>query len=282
MNRLFTFGCSMTNYHYPTWADILGTTFDYYENWGRYGSGNQFIFNSIIECDRRNNFTSNDTILILWTGIARIDYYQFNEWCNKQSLFPDKSNNEFNDWPISSPDGYEILSYAHIEAIHNILSLKKLNYRSMAWQTYDTDLQGVYKDTLANVEYVKFRENNQQYVDSKSYNLEAEKLYKRMAGEDWPSLNDVLSDNYHNIDDAFILEEIKEFFGYLKSNKKLMLSLANTIDRHPTPIAHLEMVNKYFPHIQISEDTQRWIKDVDYKLIHGIEYQFIASSPKRY
>ena len=197
-------------------------------------------------------------------------------------MFPDKSTDEFNNWPISSPDGYEILSYAHIEAIHNILSLNNLNFRSMAWQKYDVDLQGIYKDTLDNIEYIEFRENKQQYVDSKSYRLEAEKLYKRMAGEDWPSLDNILSDNYHHIDDDFILTEIDEFFGYLKSNKKLMLSIANTIDRHPTPIAHLEMVKKYFQDVQISEDTQQWIEDIDYKLINGIKYNFTIASPNRY
>jgi hypothetical protein len=270
----------MTNYHYPTWADILGTAYDYYENWGRYGSGNQFIFNSIIECNKRNNLTKNDTILILWTGIARIDYYQFNEWCNKQSLFPDKSGDELNDWPISSPDGYEILSYAYMDAIHNILA--GLNYRSMKWQEYDVDAHRVYEDTLNNIEYIQFRENDRVYIDSKSYRLEAEKLYKRMAGEDWPSLGDILSDNYHNIDDNFILEEIAEFFGYLKSNKKLMLSLADTIDRHPTPLAHLAVVRKYFPDANISLATEEWVETIDHKLLSGIEYKFKPSNPMRY
>lgn len=35
MTRLFTFGCSFTKFFWPTWADILGQEFDYYENWGR-------------------------------------------------------------------------------------------------------------------------------------------------------------------------------------------------------------------------------------------------------
>ena len=38
--RLYTFGCSMTSYFYPTWADILGQEFSYYENWGEPGAGN--------------------------------------------------------------------------------------------------------------------------------------------------------------------------------------------------------------------------------------------------
>ena len=45
--RLFTFGCSMTKYYYPTWADILGKHWEYFENWAEPGGGNQFIFNSL-------------------------------------------------------------------------------------------------------------------------------------------------------------------------------------------------------------------------------------------
>ena len=38
MTRLFTFGCSFTQYWWPTWADILGYQHDFYENWGRCGA----------------------------------------------------------------------------------------------------------------------------------------------------------------------------------------------------------------------------------------------------
>ena len=34
MSRLFTFGCSFTNYAWPTWADFLGLEFEHFENWG--------------------------------------------------------------------------------------------------------------------------------------------------------------------------------------------------------------------------------------------------------
>ena len=32
MNRLFAFGCSLTFYWWPTWADILVREFDHFEN----------------------------------------------------------------------------------------------------------------------------------------------------------------------------------------------------------------------------------------------------------
>jgi len=52
MTRLFTLGCSFTAYHYPTWADIAGTAFDCFENWGKPNSGNNYILNSLIELNK--------------------------------------------------------------------------------------------------------------------------------------------------------------------------------------------------------------------------------------
>lgn len=78
--RLFTFGCSFTEYLWPTWADILGKEFDYYENWGLRGGGNHFITNSVIECSVRNNITADDTVIIMWTTVTREDRYLTTKW----------------------------------------------------------------------------------------------------------------------------------------------------------------------------------------------------------
>ena len=43
MSRLFTFGCSFTNYRWSSWADCLAPEFDYFENWGQAGGGNHYI-----------------------------------------------------------------------------------------------------------------------------------------------------------------------------------------------------------------------------------------------
>ena len=75
MKRLFTFGCSFTNYRWSTWADCLAPEFDYFENWGQSGAGNHYIFNSIIEADLRNKFKDGDTIIVCWTDVMREDRY---------------------------------------------------------------------------------------------------------------------------------------------------------------------------------------------------------------
>ena len=50
--RLFTFGCSFTQYNWPTWADILGRSL-HQEGWefhniGRAGTGNMQIMKTIL------------------------------------------------------------------------------------------------------------------------------------------------------------------------------------------------------------------------------------------
>lgn len=79
MNRLFTFGCSFTQYNWPTWADIIGQSFDHYENWGKCGIGNYVISSRILECDHVNKINENDTVLVMFTSVPRIDIYN-NMW----------------------------------------------------------------------------------------------------------------------------------------------------------------------------------------------------------
>lgn len=87
MSRLFTFGCSFTQYFWPTWADLLGREFDYFENWGKLGGGNQFIFNSIIECSLRHQFTPDDTVAVMWTNVTREDRYIKDNWETHGNVF---------------------------------------------------------------------------------------------------------------------------------------------------------------------------------------------------
>jgi len=75
MSRLFTFGCSFTNYRWSTWADCLAPEFDRFENWAQSGAGNHYIFNSVMEADQRHNFTTGDTVVVCWTNVMREDRY---------------------------------------------------------------------------------------------------------------------------------------------------------------------------------------------------------------
>jgi hypothetical protein len=82
MSRLFTFGCSFTNWPWPTWADIIAHDLAIpHHNWGLSGLGNVGIHSRLIECDLRNTFTKDDIILVVWSSWSREDRYDTKIHC---------------------------------------------------------------------------------------------------------------------------------------------------------------------------------------------------------
>ena len=82
MSRLFAFGCSFTNYHWQTWVDSIADQFDEVQNWGMVGCGNQSISIRLSQCHKSHNITKDDTVLIMWTNVAREDRWSISGWTN--------------------------------------------------------------------------------------------------------------------------------------------------------------------------------------------------------
>lgn len=75
--RFFAFGCSYTEYEWPTWADILGRHF-YEQGWevynfGNSGTGNNAIFQHLLKADADYNITKDDVVCIMWSSWNRED-----------------------------------------------------------------------------------------------------------------------------------------------------------------------------------------------------------------
>lgn len=121
MNRFFSFGCSFTQYKWPTWADILGKEFELFQNWGKSGAGNHFIFNSLIECHARNKITKNDTVGVMWTNMMRedrfIDYWATPGNIYSQGLYDDGFVKRF-----ITVKGCYIRDLAFMSAVDQLLS----------------------------------------------------------------------------------------------------------------------------------------------------------------
>jgi hypothetical protein len=86
MKRLITFGCSFTDYSWPTWADIIALDQDCeYENWAQGGGGNQQIARrALYRHSRGIDYT--DTVMIQWTSITREDRWLNNRWVCEGSV----------------------------------------------------------------------------------------------------------------------------------------------------------------------------------------------------
>lgn len=88
--RIFTFGCSFTNFHWPTWPYIIAKDLDIpLQNWGLCGLGNVGIVNRMIECDIKNKFNEDDLIIVLWSTWYREDRY-LGSWTLSGNIFNDQ------------------------------------------------------------------------------------------------------------------------------------------------------------------------------------------------
>lgn len=278
IQRVFTFGCSMTQYHYPTWADIIGRSYPYFENWGRIGAGNQYVFNSIMECDRRNNLGPDDLVIVAWTSLTRLDCYQFNEWVHFHKLLADKDNGNV---PSSCIDGYEILNYAWIYAVHEFLSSKKVNFISMTVVDYDQKSRAgkLYSDTLNQIYKIKIAKNRQWYPSPPlRFEEHFSLLYDRLAGPDWPNLINIAQGKQSS--DPTIQAEIDQFLIETKKDTRYTNS-PDMVDAHALPSQHLDLVDKYLSNFTVSPETRRWVLDIEQKLLTGKPYDFDQKLPAR-
>lgn len=74
MKKLFTFGCSFTNYNWPTWADLLGQEYFPHFNWGYAGLGNRAIADRVAEAHARMPFEKDDVVIVQWSSPLRHDW----------------------------------------------------------------------------------------------------------------------------------------------------------------------------------------------------------------
>lgn len=274
--RLFTFGCSMTAYHYPTWADIIGRGFETFQNWGRPGAGNNYILNAINRCNLVNRLTPEDTVVVLWSGLARIDYYQINEWSHLVNVYYDLDDKKM---PYSCPDGYQWLSFAWMASAQHLLHNLGVRYRMFAWQLFDQDTEAyrLYQPVLEKITHAPVLSNPSPYPMHPQGKKTAEQYYQRCAGKDWPKLDQILDLSYRkmNLDD-FVRCEVDQFARTLQEDRSNS-HVYEEHDRHPGPIRHLEWAKRYLSEYHISQSTENWVSDTDHKVKNSMPYQFRSS-----
>lgn len=216
-NRLFTFGCSFTQYFWPTWADILGQEFEHFENWGKLGGGNQFIFNSLIECMVRNKLNKDDTVIIMWTNVTREDRYINYSWETHGNVYTTQFYSPEFLHRYFDIRGCLIRDLAVIEATKKILELSNINHIFLSMVPI-TNIDQYTVKTLDESDDILF-------------------LYK---------------DTIKCIR-ASIFEKVFDF-NWCKNKHP-------NEDLHPTPLEHLDYLDKILPELPISNSTRKWVSE---------------------
>jgi hypothetical protein len=273
--RFFAFGCSSTNYIWPTWADIIGEEIPYYENWGQSGAGNQFIFNSVIECDLRHSLNEDDLVIIMWTSCSREDRYVDDEWLFttlkyidnnwllsiiekthqlKRSVVNELKNKEQvygKEWMkkfANQGKGLMIRDFASIYAIQKFLNNTRcdwVNLNSLPLVIFDT--RKIEKDGLA--KKISFPEVQNRWV------------YQQKMLSKGSSYRDEYLDGQEVIDlyqDLFPLIKSPLFEKVLDNKIR-----PNFNDWHATPTQSLNYLNEVLPNnLSANEFVEKWGKIV--------------------
>lgn len=272
MGRLFTFGCSFTNYHWPTWADIVAQDFKYHENWGRIGAGNKFIYFSLVECHQRKNITKDDTVMIMWTSQAREDRYIKNKWYTPGVVY-DNYDEHFLENFVDA-DGYLLDTLTYIQSAVNLLQSIGCKYELFTMLPLDIStcfdgrhwldrfIQKLNPDTVDKMinlykialEQIKpsiwqtvfdcdwhSRDDNVMII--KDMHKTKDILYKNYlenATQDWPTFEDFFNDTMSDTP-PHIIKEIDKQFNFIEVRNKVKHIIRP--DNHPTPIEYLEYLN---------------------------------------
>jgi hypothetical protein len=256
MSRLFVFGCSFTNYEWPTWADLLGLEFEEYQNWGLPGIGNRAIAERLAECHARNNISKDDVVIVQWSSHTRHDWFK--------DVYNDEEN-MIDGWNIHSTSEVFIKNKHHTEALFSerayvmhtlnmiVLAQSLLKSTNCTWfMTSLGDLRSLGYDTL-------FSKKGMSVSDQDT-------IKKLKKSSDWPIWT--LYPEYKIYENIIFNEKwLPDMFQIVKSNKDKIwyFHKDNYWDFHPTPLLHNIWLNNILkPQLKIvynHDDTRSIIVD---------------------
>ena len=236
--RLFTFGCSFTDYKWATWANILAYELNCeFYNFGRSGAGNYFISNQITQANNYFSFDKNDLVVVCWTNISREDRYTEKQgWVTPGNIY---SQNEYDTKFVkrwANDIHFALRDFALIDLTANYLDCTNFNFLSMC--------------NIAN------QINQWEETSSEQQNLvyKISNLYNKNLSKIAPSFYDVLWQG--NIDS--------------KWQKDWSTVHKNYSDGHPTPLEHLEYLQAVLDY-EFSNKTTDSIKKLQENWISYIQ-----------
>jgi len=288
MKKLLAFGCSFTDYDWSTWADILGREFDDFENHGRCGAGNTYIFNHVMQCIAENKITDSSTVIVMWSNVIREDRYVNGEWITPGCIYNQNTYSEgFMDFV--DPVGMFVRDCAHIAAVTHALDSTGCTYHFLSMMPIDNAREYLklnWTEKILDSDTVsQYKRKYKKYLDLiKPSMLEVvynNNWYNRrddlVKDKSWYS-NLTVPDNwfYDQQPEDSILPGLDNLYNCNDRVKSFLCDRMNAqsideivefklwehIDHHPTPLLHLEYLQKVLPEYKISEDNiQRVINE---------------------
>jgi len=181
--RFFTFGCSFTSHHYPTWANVIFkemTDCEFY-NFGRTGAGNLCIASKISEVSEKFKFNENDLVMVMYSSFSREDRYINGTWQSRGNVFNNDFYNEDFLKRYCDPVGYLVRDGALINMTNQFLQMFPCDSVQMA--SYNTNhVEGFYSE-----------DDQAYYIQNKNKIVNFyDNIFKRMPISFWEYYNNRL------------------------------------------------------------------------------------------
>ena len=248
--RLFTFGCSLTRYIWPTWSTLLSfSDFNEVQNWGFPGIGNRAIAERIAECNVKHNFTENDTVIVQWSTHLRNDFFhqegslvdRHPGWKTGGSIFNYKNKKLYNnDWYFSFFDEeayvYHSLNYIHLT--QQLLTNTKSNW----YMTGIGDLRNLGNDFYNPAVYgeTSIFSSLKNIFNSKEFPLykktPALKIYENII---WKKHEDRWIEPILSFLQTNITDKKELFYDFYDQEYQQVVT-----DFHPIPTAHYKWIDE--------------------------------------
>ena len=180
-NRLFTFGCSFTQYKWPSWANIIGLNFEKFYNFGQPGSGMFFMIYQFVFGNEYFKFNKNDTLIFMLSDEARVDIIKNKEWLttglvfNSKEIFGDKFFNHYSETHAVES------SYIYVYLLKEMLDNIGCNYEIIyAFPPFFENTISLFDKSIKNIWNKKHKLTNSnieslttfsQKINDNSYNL---------------------------------------------------------------------------------------------------------------
>ena len=220
--RFFAFGCSMTKYYWPTWADIIAKEIPESYNYGQSGGGNLFIANQITEANIRYKFDSGDLVVVMWTGISREDRWLNGQWLTPGNIYTQNYYDENFIKKFTDSKGYLIRDLSLITMCKGYLDSLGIDYYMLNMAPFESMQYATYEKTFNNSrEVLNFYHNTLSCIKPDILTIEYNGV--------WPQ---------HPI----------------KGRGK-----GQTADYHPDTQGHANYLQKVFPELEFSKETLDFI-----------------------
>lgn len=225
--RFFAFGCSFTDYYWPTWANIIAQEIPDAYIYAKSGAGNFYIYQALMEATIYHKINKDDLVMIMFSNVSREDRFTRKRgWITTGNLYhQNEYDQKFLDKYLCD-HGYLMRDLNLVHGCKLSLDSIGCDYELMSMVPFDS------------------KKSDDQTMYKVNYLLD---FYKDTISRVHPSVMDVV------------------FNGNWNSRKprptyKCHWSTDLYVDNHPTPEEHLEYLQKTFKDIKFKKPTLDFVK----------------------